>query len=295
MNTFPQFTACKGYTGREHMVRGFKAYLSNDGAATASGMIREQLSILSRWGIGADEQARFECVRGFAILRNALPAAFWALYHALADPALLARVRAQSRAITALDEPLRTATIDLSRLAAAPVLSAIVHEALRVHGLGTGARAVLSDTTLAGRWRLKKDCFVLLPNASVHFDKTAWGAAARAFDAGRFEAPLKSRLPPGAFQGFGGGQNACPGRHFATVEIAGLLAMMALRFDVEREGVGGWRLPAQYMGNITIAVASPAEQVAVRVAVREEFEGWRWNFQIVKEEEVKAGETEREG
>ena len=101
VNTLPRLLAPRGFNGREKVVRAFQNYLATPAHLTASPMIHEQIAILTRYGIPPSEIARFETVRGFAILRNALPTAFWALYHVFADPALLAALReASTRLLT---------------------------------------------------------------------------------------------------------------------------------------------------------------------------------------------------
>lgn len=118
-----------------------------------------------------------------------------------------------------------------------------------MYALGASARIVLQDTMLQSRWLLKKDSYIFMPNRATHFDTASWGPGANTFDAQRFEH-IKSgcdKVTPGAFQGFGGGQNSCPGRHFAMMQIVALVAMMAPRFF----GAAIWKGADQYTTNTT--------------------------------------------
>ena len=285
----PQILAPKGYAGREKVVAGFQKYFATSGHKTASNLIQEQIEILERYGVGSEDIARFESVRGFAILRNALPTAFWTLYHIFATPRILARVREQVTTILTVDNTntdTRYCTIDLARLDEAPVLASVVQESLRMYALGASARIVLQDTMLQSRWLLKKDSYIFMPNRATHFDTASWGPSANTFDAQRFEHIKSGRdkVAPGAFQGFGGGQNSCPGRHFAMMQIVALVAMMALRFDVmsamEKMDGDDWVIPMQDEGDMSLVISPPKGEVLVEVVPRQGWEGRQWVFKL---------------
>ena len=155
-----------------------------------------------------------------------------------------------------------------------------------MHALGAGARVVLQDTVLQSRWLLKKGSYIFMPNRAIHFDTASWGPSANTFDAQRFER-IKSagaKVAPGAFQGFGGGQNACPGRHFAMMQIVALVAMMALRFDVKsaaekREG-DDWVMPVQDERDMSLVISPPKGEVLVDVVPRRGWERRQWGFKL---------------
>ena len=144
---------------------------------------------------------------------------------------------------------------------------------------------MLADTLLASHnsppYLLKAGAYIMLLNTSLHHSPTTWGPSPLSFSAARF---VGTKIPPGAFQGFGGGQNACPGRYFALVEIAALVAMMALRFEVRPEGGvwGGRGGVVQDARNVSLVIAPPRGEIGVQVKVREGWERSEWAIQAVR-------------
>jgi cytochrome P450 len=122
-------------------------------------------------------------------------------------------------------------TIDLKRMKDIPILFSVLQESLRHRSSGAGARLVLEDTLVDDNYLLKKDSFLMILNHELHFSAQAWGSTAQKFSGERF-SPTSKKIPPGAFRGFGGGVNLCPGRFFAITEIMVLVAMLVMRYDI---------------------------------------------------------------
>lgn len=129
---------------------------------------------------------------------------------------------------------------------------------------------------LENRYMLKKDSFIFMPNKSYHFSASAWGPTVKEFDPHRF---LTSKRPPGAFRGFGGGANLCPGRLFAMNEILAMCAMFALRFEL-RPKSGVWKHPVPDESNLALIVNPPKGKVWIDVVPREEWKGGSWSFKV---------------
>ena len=89
----------------------------------------------------------------------------------------------------------------------------------------------LDETTLAGRYHIKKneDFIVLLP--MLHRDRTVWGDDAEEFNPDRFSPERERRLPPNSFKPFGNGQRACIGQQFAMQEATLVLGMILKQFE----------------------------------------------------------------
>jgi hypothetical protein len=80
---------------------------------------------------------------------------------------------------------------------------------------------------------------------------------------------------------FGVSPVICPGRHFASGEILGLIAMTALRFNVMPVG-GTWPDPKTNAMAVVSSMNSLKEPFHVNVRLRKEFEGTRWDFSITE-------------
>lgn len=153
---------------------------------------------------------------------------------------------------------------------------------------------------------LRKGGVVQIAGGAMHADARIWGRDAGAFNPGRFlnggmgakgteydpsggpaageEEGRQGRgnrggvedgpapVHPAAFRSFGGGKTVCPGRHFATGEILGLVASIVLRFEIEgADGGGGIEVPAcdEYVLPVHILEPVGGKPVRVRVRVRE--------------------------
>ena len=273
----PRFTCAKAYAGREKIVAAFERYYAARGVDTASHFIKVRNKTSEGWGVPINDQARFDAVNGHAILANTNPTAFWTLYHIYSDPAILEEVRAQIFPLLTVEKQNDKifCTIDVSKIRDIPLLSSILHESLRHYASGTGARVVLKDTMLDDRFLLKKNSYIFMPNHSYHFDGAAWGPTVNEFEAHRFMKP-KPHLP-GAFRGFGGGANVCPGRYLAMNDIFAMCAMFVLRYDMKPEG-GVWVHPGTDDTNMSLIVHPPKRKIHVDIVTRHGWEGRFWRF-----------------
>jgi len=233
------------------------------------------------------DKARLDAVGGHAILANTLPTAFWTLYHILSDPAILQEVRDAVEPLLSSNKSADGSwkhEIDISKIREVPILKSVLYEALRYYGSGTGTRMVVEDTLLDKQYMLKKGAFVFMPNRLYHFNSNAWGGDVDAFNAHRFSTGKPSGERAGAFRGFGGGANLCPGRLFAMNEILAFCAMMVLRFDVRPSAVGKagrkWLHPGADGSNMSLLVNPPTRKLSVDVVERQGREAGAWSFRL---------------
>ncbi|MGX1194569.1 bifunctional cytochrome P450/NADPH--P450 reductase [Metabacillus sp. SLBN-84] len=85
------------------------------------------------------------------------------------------------------------------------------------------------DTTLSGKYPVKKDDVFTLLVPELHRDSSVWGDDAEHFRPERFEDA--SSIPYHAFKPFGNGQRACIGQQFALHEATLVLGMILQHFD----------------------------------------------------------------
>ncbi|CAN7504298.1 bifunctional cytochrome P450/NADPH--P450 reductase [Rossellomorea sp. LjRoot5] len=87
-----------------------------------------------------------------------------------------------------------------------------------------------NDTTLDGKYDVKKDDVFTLVIPELHRDSSVWGDDVEAFIPERFEDP--SSIPYHAYKPFGNGQRACIGQQFALHEATLVLGMVLQHFDL---------------------------------------------------------------
>ena len=280
---FPQLIARKGYYGRERLVAAFQQYFTTDGAESGSELTRARArTIQAAFGTKTDDCARFEAVNGMALLSNTVPTAFWTCFHVLSSPTILAQVRAVVAENTTTEESTGERTTHLRTLIKSPLFESLVRESLRFRTTGIGPRVTTEDVSLGGgQYLLKKDAVVIIPNYPLHHDAAVWGSDAGKYHDQRFTPEGKAagpRVPPATFRGFGCGATLCPGRHFATAQIAALLSMLVSKFDVKPVDGGEWREPGQNMQNMSLTISPPKEKIMVKITPKEEGDKWRFEM-----------------
>ncbi len=95
----------------------------------------------------------------------------------------------------------------------------------------------LSDETIGGKYKLKKNTFITVLVLALHRDPSVWGPNPDAFDPENFSREAEAARPVNAWKPFGNGQRACIGRGFAMHEAALAIGMILQRFkliDVNR-------------------------------------------------------------
>jgi cytochrome P450 len=264
----------KAYKAREDIVARFQHYFDSKHDEKASELVKVRAKVLREYGIPESDIARFEAVNGFGILLNLLPTAFWTMWHVLADPELLSAVRAEALAagLTAHADCLPASTAELKKLDNLPLLTSVMKEAMRHHGAGVAARMVMDDHMLNGEHLLKRDSYVFIPNAAIHFDRASWGPNVDTFVPNRFTRDSGEKFHPAAFRGFGGGVNLCPGKAYSLRLITAVVAAVALRYEpecVEKDAEGTWMDPGHDEKSMAITLARPLREVKVKFTKRD--------------------------
>jgi cytochrome P450 len=267
----PNILAPRAVAGREAVVSAMDRYYASGGHYQASQLTMARYTAL-KGTMDIADIARSECVHGLAVISNLVTAAFWTVWHVFSDPAVLSRVRDEVKSLAAIGwssiEDTRTRIVNVGRLKEAQFLFAVIQETLRIRARGTGPRMVLDDITLSGdecEYHIEKGSVLIIAHEGMHHNKAIWGLDADTFVADRFLPG--SKIPTNAFRGFGGGANTCPGKGFATAEIAALVAMMVTSLDLRPAG-GRWAEPGQDESNMAREHTPPLRKVMVNVIPR---------------------------
>jgi cytochrome P450 / NADPH-cytochrome P450 reductase len=90
----------------------------------------------------------------------------------------------------------------------------------------------LSDETIGGKYKLRKNTFITVLVMALHRDPSVWGPNPDAFDPENFSREAEAVRPVNAWKPFGNGQRACIGRGFAMHEAALAIGMILQRFKL---------------------------------------------------------------
>lgn len=206
-------------------------------------MIKARYSANIKYGVSFQDQGCLEVGTLLGILANTIPSTFYMLCCIYSDAALLKDIRDEledSCVSRTPSDKSRTLNV-LTMREKSHLLHATFQEVLRVHAMGAGARYVREDTMLNNTYLLKKGMIVQMPMAVMHSDPYIWGMDVEDFRPQRFlkrsdgqrDTNKESKSKSVAYRPFGGGSSLCPGRHFVTLEVMALTALMVLRFDIE--------------------------------------------------------------
>lgn len=235
-------------------------------------MIPEMHEVNKGHGLSTEEAAKMEMATSLAMLSSGSVTTFWLLYHILSDLDLTAIIRRELEVMTEETGSEIVKTVNLSQVKdRCPTLVAVLNETLRYHSTVINIKQVQHDTTLDGRYLLKKNGIVMIPGHSVHHNKEIWGPSADIFDHLRFlsSGSKKNLSSTSAFRPFGAGVTMCPGRHFSTNVILSLVVMVLLKFDVEPVD-GYWKRPTTRNADMWNAMPKPDHDIDVRFEPRRE-------------------------
>lgn len=305
MGLWPRVTARKAYAGREALVAAFSEYIearhyeSTEGderkSTGADMIILERIRIAREHGFSIDGIARSELSFLFAGIVNTATTTFWMLTHIFADHELLHTVREELAVVIesfddSNDNKKKARQLSLKQLSkVCAMLNAIYKEVLRMGSNNFSTRLVKENTVVTaagvqGEVWLGKGGIVQIAGGVMHGNASIWGEDVEAFNPARHlrvgnnAEDTSMRVHPAAFRAFGGGRTMCPGRHFATGEILGLVASIIMRFDLE--GLGEDRkikVPDVDDHILPVHILEPVagSSVKVRIRLREGDDGRR--------------------
>jgi cytochrome P450 len=150
----------KALRGRQDVINSYKEYLGDDYEG-ASELVKEQVRVMSVYGVPADELARQRAAFDIALLSNTAPTAFWTLFNIFSRLALLQELRAelgQNAVLSSTVQNGRNSEFELDIVGIktkCPLFLSVFQETQRTLIIYANIRKVLEDTTLEG-YRLKK-------------------------------------------------------------------------------------------------------------------------------------------
>ena len=155
------------------------------------------------------------------------------LYHLLADPALLARVRDE------VDTTCAAGKLDLPAVRRMSLLRGLTMETLRIYPVAPGAvRTVAKPFRFAGvDFAPGQQVFLATP--VTHFLPELFPRPFD-FEPERYQAPRNEHAQPGAYAPFFKGSHTCPGAGLGMVQVMLTIAMFVHHLDLQIEP--GYRL-----------------------------------------------------
>lgn len=149
----------------------------------------------------------------------------FAIYYLLKNPDVL------KKAYEEVDRVFTSSVPTYEQVLQLPYIRMILNESLRLWPTAPQFGLLAKeDTTIAGKYPIKKweGVSILLPK--LHRDKGAWGEDAEQFRPERFADP--TQVPNHAYKPFGNGQRACIGMQFALHEAILVLGMILQQFQL---------------------------------------------------------------
>ncbi|KAJ5118842.1 hypothetical protein N7476_011197 [Penicillium atrosanguineum] len=287
-NALPWLTARKPLKAREKIAAAILKYHQSGGVEQASELVKLRHTSILGAGISPEEYALLETPLPTGFLSNTVPAAFWSLYDIYCRPELLNDLRKEVELNALSIRTNGTHIIDIGALRGrCPLLLSTFQEILRTRTMSSPTRYVTQDTLIADKYLLKAASLVTMPSIEMGKQPEVWGETANVFDAQRFMKGVASETRPsereprrlGGFMTFGVSPTICPGRHFASSEILGMVATMILQYDISPV-CGTWEEPEKFLSSLVSIMTPVRGAFPVNVKRRRQYEDTKWDFHV---------------
>lgn len=311
MMPFPQLLASKGFKARKQLFGSFEEYVERNAYddKDSSQLVKNRPKIIrGTYGLSQKMYAWGEVSLLFGALVNTIPSAFWLISSIFEDPEMLRDIRAEvDKCITIPASESKKRVINAMKLrSSCPLFAAAFRETLRLAGSVNINRYVAEDVTVTNAatgetYMLKKGSIVQIASNVIHA-RPFWGPDAASFKPKRFMAtgekarneagsgrapdPAAPFRGPGgkiyssAFRSFGGGNNICPGRHFAQTEILGLASLFVAGFEIRNVGSDRYQAPPYEDFKLALGVVKPKTDVDVVISRRKGYGDVEWAFEM---------------
>lgn len=175
----------------------------------------------------------------------------WAFFILATQPGLVARLRAEVRAVAG-DGP-----IGFEHTKRLTFVRNLFRETLRLYPPITFLPRIAEEATRLGETAVRRGALIMVAPWVLHRHRGYW-TAPDVFDPDRFLPEREAAMTPGAYLPFGIGPRICAGAAFATVEAVLLIARLFRAFDFAVEA------PEQVQPAARLTTR-PVEQVTCRV------------------------------
>lgn len=270
------------FTGRGYALRRqvFDAHIEYCRALPddASYLVREHQRVLGEAGVSDVDKAKQAAIFTIASFSNSAPTLYWTLWELYSRPQILTEVREELETQAVSRSATGEFVLDVVALKSkCPLLLSVLQETQRTRHVNPSFRKVMVDTLLDGKYLLKAGNYLQVPGNVIHAETRLWGDSALEFDPRRFVPGKDAERGAGSTSGFvpwGAAPYLCPARQFAATEILIVVALLALRADLQPARGTMERSPALNFSDLS-TLAPPKKDVDMNVALREKWEG-RW-------------------
>jgi hypothetical protein len=141
--------ARKALRARQQLINCFKNYLNSDHQDAAE-VIKEQVRIMTEYGVPADDIARMLVTFNVVLLSNTGPTVFWTLFNIFSQPKLLKELRTELEEVAISRKGVNFEfELDLVAIKTkCPILLSIFEQTQRTRTIHAYIRKGLEDTTL---------------------------------------------------------------------------------------------------------------------------------------------------
>lgn len=265
----------KGYVARQKVFDAHVKYCNNV-PLDASFLFTERWRVLQESGISETDCIKQQATLPIGMLSNTVPTFYWTIWELFSRSELLREVRQEVEAQAVIKQNDGHA-LDVGALKSrCPLLLSVFQETQRVRHIHAAIRRVMKDTLLDGKYLLKEGNYLQMPGHSIHSNTSIWGPSAREFDPYRF---IKAEKLAGSdFLAWGAPPHLCPARQFAATEILILVALLAVRADLEPVS-GTWAANPALDFNDPVTVLNPKKDVQMYVSARGRWTG-KWTLHM---------------
>jgi cytochrome P450 len=246
---FPSITLRKASTSLRRLQVAFGTYFTaghDHPSRGTSPFIYLRADAQRKHGMTGRQIGSTDFTAAIVSVTNTAPACYWLISYIFSRLDLVERLREESRKLVEHHRGEAHCTVSVQRVESdCPLLTSCYKEILRLKTGMVISRSVADDTTVSdgqGRqYLLKRGSLVQIPMATILRNMDIWGENVEEFDPERFlprgpmnNGPSKRRRT--AYFPFSGGKHLCPGRNLAFLEVAAIVIILLVGFDVDATG-----------------------------------------------------------
>ncbi|KAK5664333.1 hypothetical protein OQA88_554 [Cercophora sp. LCS_1] len=287
---WPRILAPKAFAARRKLQNALKPYYEKElwRDEDVSAIMKNRALKIVKEGGGAEILSLTEWNIAWASITNTVPDLYWLLVNIFSRMQCLERFRKDVGEMTVLSDDGkggRVGVIDAGQLEKKPYVAAVYWETHRVYNENLGHRRVMKETVLKdadGReYLLKKGINIQIAVGAPHRDTSIWGPDAEEWRPERWTdgtTSMQEKIQRSSLFPFGGGRNLCPGQKFAISESLGMLAVLAMGFDID--GVQVPEVAPPLLANAMRKPVLESVDTSINLSRRKGYEDVTWSFKL---------------